>query len=191
MTIGGPRSNQQSARRTCSARAVLFGAAGLLIMSVLLAPLGSLAQPAVTTRPEFEVASVKPSSMHGEGGLRSRVEHSGDSVTMRNVVFSDCLMWAYQVELYQIPQRDSLDREHYDILGKAPGPAPASQLRLMLQQLMADRFKLTLHRDTKTLSMYALTVAKGGAKLPPAKADGDNYHAVERLPEMRDGSFVF
>jgi uncharacterized protein (TIGR03435 family) len=58
------------------------------------------------------------------------------------------------------------DSTSYDILAKAAGPVPVRELRLMLQQLLADRFKLTLHRETKEMPVYELTVAKGGPKLP-------------------------
>jgi len=143
--------------------------------------------------PAFEVASIKPSALSmkgGEGSGRSRIEHSPDSVTMRNVDLKDCVQWAYGVEYYQIPAPNSLDGKGYDVLAKAAGAVPVSQLRLMLQQLLAERFKLTLHRETRTMPVYALTVAKGGPKLPSPNAD-DGHHAVESLPRIQDGSFVF
>ena len=68
---------------------------------------------------------------------------------------------------------------------------PVSQLRLMLQQLLAERFKLVLHHDQKIEPVYELTVAKGGPKLPDARTD-DGHHAVERLPRIvNDESFPF
>lgn len=143
--------------------------------------------------PSFEVASIKPSmasKIGGEGSGRSRIEYAPDSLTMRNVDLKDCVQWAYKVEHYQTPKPNSLDGKGYDILAKATGPVPVSQLRLMLQQLLADRFKLTVHRETKMLPVYALTVRKGGPKLPEAKPD-DGRHAVESLPRIQDGSFVF
>jgi uncharacterized protein (TIGR03435 family) len=60
----------------------------------------------------------------------------------------------------------------------------------MLQQLLADRFKLTLHRSTKTLPVYALTIAKGGPRLPVANPD-EGHHAVETLPRIQDGESFF
>jgi uncharacterized protein (TIGR03435 family) len=139
----------------------------------------------------FDVASIKPSAVSGEGRSRSKIEYSGNSLTMRNVDLSDCITWAYQVEHYQMSGQDALSGNRYDILAKAAGAAPVSQLRLMLQQLLADRFKLSLRRDIKSLPIYALTVAKGGPKLPPVRNDGDGYHAVERLPRIQNDSFVF
>jgi uncharacterized protein (TIGR03435 family) len=141
----------------------------------------------------FEVASIKPtaiSNTNREGSNRARIEYSPDSLTMRNVALTHCIQWAYRVEYYQFPQLRSLDSTSYDILAKAAGPVPVSQLRLMLQQLLADRFKLTLHHETKEIPVYELTVAKGGPKLPEPRP-ADDRHAVENLPRIQDGSFLF
>jgi uncharacterized protein (TIGR03435 family) len=141
----------------------------------------------------FEVASIKPtpvSTTNREGGNRARIEYSPDSLTMRNVALTHCIQWAYRVEYYQFPQLQSLDSTSYDILAKAAGPVPVRELRLMLQQLLADRFKLTLHHETKEIPVYELTVAKGGPKLPDPRA-ADDHHAVENLPRIQDGSFLF
>ena len=53
------------------------------------------------------------------------------------------------------------------------GPVPVRELRLMLQQLLADRFKLILHHETKETPVYELTVAKGGPKLPKPRPPDD------------------
>jgi uncharacterized protein (TIGR03435 family) len=163
---------------------------GTLVTVLLIAPQSQAQSPA------FEVASIKPtakakSTPGGEGSARYRIEHSPNSLTMRRVSLRDCVLWAYQVEEFQLSMPDSLSAKDYDILAKAAAPVPVSQLRRMLQQLLADRFKLTLHRDTKTIPIYALTVAKGGPKLPPVKTGGDDHHVVQQLPLVENGSFVF
>jgi uncharacterized protein (TIGR03435 family) len=58
---------------------------------------------------------------------------------------------------------------------------------------LPKRFKLALHRGTKLLPVYELIVAKHGPKLPAPKAGGElaPYHAVESLPRVENGSFVF
>jgi uncharacterized protein (TIGR03435 family) len=77
-----------------------------------------------------------------------------------------------------------LRSDKFDIEAKSPDSAPefsmtqfvtgqAPQLRLMLQALLADRFKLKLHREMKQLPVYELTVAKNGAKLKPAADSGN------------------
>jgi uncharacterized protein (TIGR03435 family) len=59
-------------------------------------------------------------------------------------------------------------RDRFYIQAKAPGAAGDSDMMIMLQSLLADRFKLTLHRESRPLSGYALVPAKGGAKLKPS-----------------------
>ncbi len=111
---------------------------------------------------------------------------------MRNVDLSDCVQWAYGVKFFQIAATKALDTERYDILAKAAAPVPIDDLRRMLQSLLALRFKLSVHRDSKVLPVYELVVAKHGPKLPAAKATGDlTLDAVESLPRVTDGSFVF
>jgi uncharacterized protein (TIGR03435 family) len=55
-------------------------------------------------------------------------------------------------------------RTAYDIEGKAAAPVTEAECRLMLQTLLADRFKLAVHRETRTLGVAALVVTKGGPK---------------------------
>jgi len=65
-----------------------------------------------------------------------------------------------------------IDSEGYDIQAKPAANTDPKQVWLMWQTLLADRFKLRLHRETRELPIYDLTVAKGGPKLPAAKAAG-------------------
>jgi uncharacterized protein (TIGR03435 family) len=112
---------------------------------------------------------------------------------MRNVDLGECVQWAYGVGFYQISGPSRLDDERYDILAKASAPVPLNQLKFMLQDLLAERFKLSLRREMKVLPVYELAVAKHGPKLPPPKAAGDLSagHTMESLPRVQDGSFLF
>jgi uncharacterized protein (TIGR03435 family) len=149
----------------------------------------------------FEVASIRPSavwSAGGEGRGRSRVEYSPNSITLRNVDLSDCVQWAYSAKFYQMAGPGTPSGEYgwqsslgrYDISAKSAGAVPVSQLKVMLQDLLAKRFQLTFHRETRMLPVYELVVAKGGSKLPAPKPDSP-AHANENLPRVQDGSFVF
>jgi uncharacterized protein (TIGR03435 family) len=93
-------------------------------------------------------------------------------LTIRNASLKFCIEWAYGVKDYQISGPGWLDSEHFDIVAKAERGALEDRLRQMLQALLADRFKLSLHRETKEMPVYALTVGKEGAKIHPVKADG-------------------
>ena len=125
----------------------------------------------------FEVASVKPnqtSRAGGEGSERENITGSPGSLTMRNVSLRSCIQWAYRMRGYQISAPGWLISERYDIVAKTPSPAADEQLRLMLQTLLADRFKLALHRETKDLPIYWLVAGKGAPKLQVAAGEGSS-----------------
>jgi uncharacterized protein (TIGR03435 family) len=70
-----------------------------------------------------------------------------------------------------------LTTDRFDVTAKAPAAAPTAQLKLMLQTLLAERFKVALHFETKTLTGYGLVIGKNGAKLQPSQDEGE--------PELR------
>jgi len=115
--------------------------------------------------PAFEVASVKVSAPP-EGG-RIRVGCPPSPVTFRcdNTPLRSYLVQAYGVKAYQIDGPAWLDTERYDINARIPEGAAKEQIPAMLQALLAERFKIVLHKETKPLPVYELAVAKGGSKL--------------------------
>jgi uncharacterized protein (TIGR03435 family) len=84
---------------------------------------------------------------------------------MQNVRLNSALKWAYQLQDYQISGPVWIKSERYDIFAKMGTPVPEEELRRRLQNLLADRFKLKCHRETKVLPAFALIVAKDGPKL--------------------------
>ena len=158
-----------------------------LVVTTVGAPFGY----AQSKAPAFEVASIKPAAipLEREGGNRHRVEHTPNSLTMLNVSLSDCVQWAYDKAFFQV-SAPNLSADSYDIVAKAGTSVTVSQLRVMLQDLLANRFKLLVHRETRMLPVYELVVAKGGPKLPAANASGP-LHAAESLPRIRNDAFVF
>jgi uncharacterized protein (TIGR03435 family) len=83
-------------------------------------------------------------------------------------------MKAYGVETDQISGPGWIDSEKYAIAARVPPGTTEDQFRVMLQNLLTQRFKLTLHHEPKELSVYDLIVAKGGPKLKPAAAKDPN-----------------
>jgi len=120
----------------------------------------------------FDVASVKPSKLTGEGRNRENVTANPGTLTMHNVSLRTALQWAYRMKEYQVSGPTWIGDERFDISAKAADPAGEQQLRGMLQNLLSDRFKISLHHEKKVLPFYALLVAKNGPKLTPGKADG-------------------
>lgn len=94
---------------------------------------------------------------------------------MRDVTAATCIKFAYGVQDSQISGPDWLQSEHFDIIAKADSPVAEDQLKLMMQALLADRFQLSIHRQNKELSAYAMIVAKGGAKVKESTADAKTF----------------
>jgi uncharacterized protein (TIGR03435 family) len=131
------------------------------------------AQPA---NPTFEVASIRRNTS-GDGMIGFRLGTGQGQVNLMNVPLRQLLVLAFGVQPYQIiggPEWQTTER--YDIVAKAEsGNNAPGQLNLMLQSLLADRFKLISHRETRELPVYYLTKARQDGKLgeglKPASTD--------------------
>lgn len=145
-------------------------------------------------RPEFEVASIRQSgadTLGGEGGTRSQIQTAPDGLTLRNIDLDEMIEWAYTVQHNQLANTGSLHNHRYDIRARASGPVSEKALRVMLQNLLATRFNLKLHREKKQTSVNELVVAKG-PKLPPDKSgELPASYPRETFPRVVDGGFVF
>jgi uncharacterized protein (TIGR03435 family) len=114
---------------------------------------------------EFEVTSVKPQA---SGDTRGSIQPSPGAFIANGVPLKLLIEIAYRVKDYQISGGpDWIEIDHYDISARAPaGFIPTGQqMQPMLQALLADRFHLKLHRETRELPAFALVVGKGGPKL--------------------------
>jgi uncharacterized protein (TIGR03435 family) len=131
---------------------------------------------------EFEVASVKPSEPPKSGQFAVGVHIDGAMVRCNYLSLVNYVTMAYDVKDYQVIGPDWMASEHYDIVAKRPeGVEGEKALRGMVASLLADRFKVVMHRETKDLPAYALVVGKGGLKiqeLPPDEA-GANTGTVD------------
>ncbi len=117
---------------------------------------------ALVARPEFEVATVKPSG--DESGASSGITTKPGGMDAHNVTVKRCIMGAYAVGPNQVVGGpDWVSSERYEIVAKAEqSNNDDSALMAMLQTLLADRFKLALHRETRNISAYVLEVDKKG-----------------------------
>jgi uncharacterized protein (TIGR03435 family) len=124
-------------------------------------------------QPAFEVASVKVDHSEGRGG---QLKTLGQGVEFTNSTLQACIRWAYDLRDFQIIGAPGwLNTERYDILAKAAAPnASVQQKRLTLQTLLAERFKLQLHRERKEMPVYSLVIAKSGAKLQKTTSDASS-----------------
>jgi uncharacterized protein (TIGR03435 family) len=149
----------------------------LLLAASAFAAAASLAQSPATSL-KFEVASLKPSQPDPRGFMGIRPAPGGERYLASNVTLKLLITVAYRIKADQISGGPSwIDSDHYDMNAKAERPSSADELHAMLQDLLADRFQLRFHRETKELPIYALAVDKGGPKLQPhqAQSAGDPW----------------
>jgi uncharacterized protein (TIGR03435 family) len=121
----------------------------------------------------FEVASIKPELWNGEGSVGVFVR--GNTLTAEHVGLNDLVMFAYNlregIQLSGGPgwavRRELATSDLYQVIAKPSGdtPPPMDQFRLMLQNLLADRFQLKVHHVSKEFPVYYLVVGKNGPKL--------------------------
>ncbi len=146
----------------------------------------------------FEVASIKPSAADTHGTMFQIQPGGGLRVT--GVTLKMLLATAYDVREFQIAGGPGwINSDRYDIVGKTERSAGSQnlpddprkqsdeqrrtsqeQMRQRLQSLMAERFHLAVHRETKELPVYALVVGKSGSKLQPAKGGGPDQMRMGR-----------
>jgi uncharacterized protein (TIGR03435 family) len=121
----------------------------------------------------FEVASVKP-NQSGELGIRMQIP-GNDRFTATNVPVRELIRMAYDTQDVRIVGGpDWIRSERFDIVAKAEQPFPAwgptgppMPLLLMLRSLLADRFGLVIHHETRELPVYALVMAREDRKFGP------------------------
>jgi uncharacterized protein (TIGR03435 family) len=140
-----------------------------MIFSLLLACL-AIPVAAQAQRASFAAATIRLSSGAVQFEHDGKTEIAPVTLQMHDVTVDTCLKWAYGVQSSQISGPAWLDSERYDIVAKADTPASEAEMKLMLQSLLADRFQLAFHHQSKESKAFALTVAKGGPKLSPAAA---------------------
>ena len=117
------------------------------------------------TGPGFEVASVKPANP-AERTIGIPPTQGGRFQAV-NVTARDLLGYSFHTTSAARTSGGPawLDSERFDIVAKAEGSPPESEVRPMVLQLLENRFALTYRRETKQMSAYVLTVAKGGLKV--------------------------
>ena len=128
----------------------------------------------------FEVSSVKPSARLVGPDYNNRLTLSSTGIRARNVTLRRLVGEAYQKQLNQVLGPDWLDQNEYDVEAQAGQPVEREQLALMLRSLLAERFNLRQHGETKDMRVYELVVGKGGPRIRPVK-DGETPKAVPGL----------
>lgn len=162
----------------------------LTTVVLLISPLVH-AQPPAGPRPQFEVASIKRNPdcgnrRNGDGPPNpGRISLFCSSVV--DMIQSSYVRWGSgpnpKSNLKILGWPEWADSELFDIKAKADGNAAPDQMYgPMLQTLLESRFNLKLHRETRELPVYALTVAKGGMKIAPIRQGSCTAFDVNHMP---------
>jgi uncharacterized protein (TIGR03435 family) len=171
---------------------LLIGRAGLTVAAVLLASLSQAQQPA------FEVASIKPNNSNSQNSNFNRM--TGGGLHAINVTLREMILFAYDIRDQQlIGSSGWIDNDRYDVLAKPTqndNPTGAKRsfeedfagLRPKLRALLADRFGLAVHRETREMPIYALVVGKNGSRLEPSKSENHTLNNRRGLVICKKGT---
>ncbi len=143
------------------------------IVKSLLLTLAVVGIVSAQEQPQFEVAALKVSAQMPPGAP-SNISLGGGFVMFRNTTLSECIQFAYGMvsdALIVGPDWIKSRDIRFDIAAHAPRGTSQDRIRMMTQNLFADRLKLVVHQERRQLPYMALVVAKNGPKLPPAKPE--------------------
>lgn len=147
-------------------------------IGILWAAAAVQAQPA----PEkFEVASIKPA---GPQSVRGREGGPGTKdpthFRFQSATVEDLIVIGYHVDYFQVTSKVPIDREHYDVSANVPENATREQFRLMMRNLLEERFHLKAKVESREFAGYELVVAKTGLKLKESSSAAAPTHESRR-----------
>ncbi len=143
--------------------------------------------PGIRAQQDFEVASIRPAMLArvgGEGSGWEKVTVTPGRVDIQNAGLSFLIQWAYGVKVYQVSGPARLLAERYDVNARAAQPSGRQQMMTAMQHLLAERFRLRLHRETRSIPVYELLAPRSLARLKSADGNAKQSLTVE------NGSFV-
>jgi len=160
----------------------------MLLKSSLLAGFLTLAALAQ----EFDAASVKPTPPNPRGAIFFGPARGGPGtadpthITWPSATLKNVLMIAYDVKTYQVIVPGWMDTERYDFAVSVPEGATKAQVAVMWQKLLADRFGMVLHHETKEFQVDELVVSRGGHNL----TETTETTVADGPPKVENGKLV-
>ena len=145
------------------------------IAAVLIGVVTTLLAQQPPARIEFEAASIQPDNPAlSQNGKAHIVNGSAGGIRDINITAKDLIMGAYglRTDSQLVGGPGWLGSAGWDIVARYPAGSDEAQHSGMMQALLADRFQLRVHRETRRLSVYSLAVAKNGPRLSPVTATG-------------------
>ena len=133
--------------------------------------------------PAFEAADVHVSPYRRIPFMNGNVLR-GDRYVLHQATMVDMIATAYGVDASTVQGGPIwLESDRFEVIAKAPATTPPATVKLMLQSLLADRFKLVFHNGSQPLPAFVLTTGKGPPKLKPAEASGDGDCRFQGPPQ--------
>jgi uncharacterized protein (TIGR03435 family) len=145
----------------------------------------------------FEVASItpcKPGSAppHGQDEGMAQFVQPGGRFIAKTTTVQFLLEWSYGIQPSQHSAGpDWLANDRYDIIAKAPGNATEAEMKAMVRTLLAERFHLQMHRETKTLSALVVTTGKTAPKLNPPQPGEPRAMRMSGDAKPEDKTVIF
>jgi len=173
-----------------------FAPAGIILIVLACIGVGTCFAQSATSAPQFDVAAIHPHNP--EPHERSHIVSENGRFTTINVDLKSIMQWAYDLPESRIVGGPSwLGSARWDIEAKSDSALQAQktsdpvaereQIQQMVQSLLADRFHLAVHKETRELPIYNLVVAKGGAKFLDTKAEGSKFDRWNSRIELQGG----
>src|SRR5580658_10982834 len=136
-------------------------------LTICMTLLGTAAAWGQAPSPAFEVASIRPSPPNPPGTPNPPISDIDKARVKLHLPMQGIICAAYGVRADQVVGPAWLTTTRFDIEAKLPEGATVDQVPSMLQALLADRFKMTVHRESREQSVYALILGKDGLKMKP------------------------
>jgi uncharacterized protein (TIGR03435 family) len=149
--------------------------------SLLLAAVAAAAIVHAQTAPSFEAATIKPRKDVTSVPMSFKV--LPNRLDAKNLSLAYLIQQAYDLPAFQLSAPEWTITHHFDILAAAGSPVSGPELRVMLRNLLIERFHLATHWEDRTQAIFRLTVLPGGPKMKPV----DSGYPVPNSP-MRDGN---
>src|ERR1700761_1715541 len=161
-----------------------------LLLAGMMAAGAGHAQDTAQRLPKCEVASVKLAGPKSERGSRGGPGTNDPAhYSFQRATLMDFISTAWHVEYFQVASKQPLDKENFDLDAVVTAGITREQFRLMMRDMLAERFHLRCHLESRMFPAYELVVGPTGLKIkrPGGAAERSKAPALEGFPELPEG----
>ena len=163
---GRPIGSMTWWKKSIVAAAGSAAVAGPIALGVSIGPpVRAQVQQTPGDRPSFEVASVKPNTSAGPNQIRVGMPGNG-RFSINNMPLAELIRFAYELQPFQLTGGpDWINSQRFDVTATTGAQSGPPLVRQMLQSLLAERFNLAVHTETKDMAIYEMVLARGDRRL--------------------------